>query len=589
MTYDINKFNSAVRYYQKTIERINKKSILVIYNAENKNAFYSIAPLSRAIHNAGKDLYVMGHSKDQDEFNVLEEIWEVYKKYKKNSRIDEKTASLLKFINFVDKKAKGKFKYIFEKPQILYAKDLSFVEAKKRFSLDYKTNWLVKKENQKKLLETADIIWKEVFNLKKKENIEINFELIPKIKDLDKPLEDFLGSFLIAEAMYDAIKEKCANVKLSASSSRYNVNDYPEQVSELLTTLTGCEYEKERKEEVFEIFKKMSNHFNCDVFKPVDGIFGIFGKGNHGRHIFGEIIGYPTSNGKSKWTSPGQMFMKFSWSPQHKDEKRDPVTRIGFTDTIPIKAFIETCHIDWHEMHRKNQKITNIIDKCEKIVVKGEKSNFVVYLTKGKKRRYAMNSDYDVRTKIDEDYFKRTGKKTGNMGNLPGGESFVTPEYIEGVIYGDVVINIDDSYSLSQKEPLIIRCSKSGYAIEEGPRKILEKLTEKKKEAWEKLIEMEINKSLPQEIIELKKDNFNGIGEFAINTNPNAKLSDYLIINEKIANMMHIALGSGFDADKSSVYHYDIVFNSKKQKLDVYGVMANGRKSKIVENGNFVI
>ena len=175
------------------------------------------------------------------------------------------------------------------------------------------------------------------------------------------------------------------------------------------------------------------------------------------------------------------------------------------------------------------------------------------------------------------------------MGNLPGGESFVTPEYIEGVIYGDVVINIDDSYSLTNKKPLIIRCNKNGYVIEKGPKKIIDKLAEKKKEAWEKLIEMEQNQSLPQEVINLKKQNFNGIGEFAINTNPKAKLSDYLIINEKIANMMHIALGSGFDSDKSSVYHYDVVFNSKKQKLNVYGVTSSKRKYKIIEKGNFVI
>jgi len=61
-------------------------------------------------------------------------------------------------------------------------------------------------------------------------------------------------------------------------------------------------------------------------------------------------------------------------------------------------------------------------------------------------------------------------------------------------------------------------------------------------------------------------------------TNPKARLCEYLIVNEKIAKMMHIALGSGFEPDRSTEYHMDIVFNAPRQKLDVFGVDKEGNK-----------
>ena len=102
------------------------------------------------------------------------------------------------------------------------------------------------------------------------------------------------------------------------------------------------------------------------------------------------------------------------------------------------------------------------------------------------------------------------------------------------------------------------------------------------------LLQSEKNKSLPKEIIDLKKKNFERIGEFAINTNPKAKLCEYLIVNEKIARMMHIALGSGFEPDRSTEYHMDIVFNAPRQKLDVYGIDKKEKMHWILKNGEFV-
>jgi leucyl aminopeptidase (aminopeptidase T) len=197
-----------------------------------------------------------------------------------------------------------------------------------------------------------------------------------------------------------------------------------------------------------------------------------------------------------------------------------------------------------------------------------------------------MNSDVDVRCKLDPHYLKK-GIKAGTYANIPGGEMFLSPEWMKGTFYGDVVISIDKSYVLNSKNPLVIKCDEKGYKIIGGPKDVIKKINAKKNESMKVLLKQEKNKSLPKEIIKMKKDNFNQIGEFAINTNPKAELCNYLIVNEKIAGMIHIALGSGFEDDRATLYHYDIVINAKEQKLDIYGIKGK-KKHWMMKKGKLV-
>jgi len=175
------------------------------------------------------------------------------------------------------------------------------------------------------------------------------------------------------------------------------------------------------------------------------------------------------------------------------------------------------------------------------------------------------------------------------MANIPGGEMFVTPEYVTGTIVGDVVINIDQSYRLSPREPFVIKAEKRTYTVKSGPRALVRKLKTRKRESWKHLLLLEEHKSMPQKLIDLNKKNFEQIGEFAINTNPQAELCDYLIVNEKIARMIHVALGSGFEPDRMTTYHVDIVIDAPRQKLDIYGVGSDKKKHWILRKGHFVM
>ena len=589
MKYDKKMFNSAVLEYKKILGEGKNRSFLVIFDISDKKAFLSIAPLSRAVHELEADMHAWGIDKKSEALEALYDVWDVFDKIKGGAK-DEKAEALMDFIEEIEKRERDKFIGLFEKPDyIIKANDSEFAGS---FNLPFKDDWF-KEHRSNEMEDTCRKILKDVYNLKNGEKVSIGFVLIQKDEMLGHPLEDYLDSYAITWNM-NAICKEHANVSLGANSQRKSMLDKSENISELKAVLSGCELCKDADEEIFKKYKKVSKLLALDRIKTIDASFFVAGKGYRGKHNFGEIIGYPSLNGRTRWQSPAQMMYKLDFYPQTALDDREPIARVGFTETLPLDVFLESCNIDWKKMRERNWKIKGIADKCKIIRVIGEeinglKTDFEVGLVKKDgQHRWVRTSDTDVREKINSEYLRRTGIKGGNMGNIPGGEAFVTPEYVKGKIIGDVVISIDQSYRLSAKEPFVIEANGNEYKIISGPKEIVKKFDEKKKEAWEGIINQEKYKSLPQELVEMKKRNFNMINEFAINTNPSAKLCDYLIVNEKIARMIHVAMGSGFEPDRATDYHTDVVINSPRQKMDVYGIDENGKEHWIIKKGEFV-
>ncbi|KYK24619.1 hypothetical protein AYK26_03525 [Euryarchaeota archaeon SM23-78] len=583
MKYNLKAFNNAVKYYEKYLRNFKGKNIFIVLDTTNEKAFFSIPPLSRAASNLDIDMAVRVIQKTSKALDALIDVWNTFDELKKGLK-NKKTKALDDYIKLVEKKTKGEFRKIFERPEVyIRASNKEFI-SNQGFRMNFKPEWF-KRYRWEDLLATARIIWKQLYNLKKNEKVGFGFELIRKAKDMWYPLEDYLDSFAVVRTMFLA----CPAIKktLSASPSRKTVLENSERTSELAATLFGCELEKNIDEPVFKEFKVLSKLLHLNRLETNDATFFIKGEGFPGKHLFGETIGYPTPNKKSRWGSPGGIIYQLPWDPQTIVDSRAPLCRIGFTDTLPIVVFIETNHIDWLAMKKTDDALIRQVNKSDKIIVDSDKTKLEVFL-KDKKgcRREPLGSDVDVRHKLDPKYLKK-GIKAGTYANIPGGEMFVTPEYMKGIFFGDVVISVDKSYVLNSRNPLIVKCDEKGYRIMGGPKKIINKINEKKKEAMKVLLNQEKHKALPAKIIKMKKDNFNKIGEFAINTNPKAKLCNYLIVNEKIAGMIHIALGSGFEDDRASVYHYDVVINAKEQKLDIYGLKGKNklwmmRKGKLV-------
>jgi leucyl aminopeptidase (aminopeptidase T) len=53
--------------------------------------------------------------------------------------------------------------------------------------------------------------------------------------------------------------------------------------------------------------------------------------------------------------------------------------------------------------------------------------------------------------------------------------------------------------------------------------------------------------------------------------------------------MIHIALGSGFEPDRQTLYHWDFVINSPRQKLDIFGIDKKGKEHWIIRKGKFAV
>ena len=111
MKYDEKKFYSSVDEYKRILGNIKSKSFLVVFDVRNKNAFFSIAPLSRAIHELGADMNVLGIDKKSESLAALKDVWKVFRQNK-----NKKSEALMDFIEETEKKTKGKFISLFKGP-----------------------------------------------------------------------------------------------------------------------------------------------------------------------------------------------------------------------------------------------------------------------------------------------------------------------------------------------------------------------------------------------------------------------------------------------------------------------------------------
>ena len=94
MKYDEKKFNSSVEEYKKILGNIKAKSFLVVFDIRNKKAFFSVAPLSRAIHDSEADINVSGIDKTSKSLDALKDVWKVFRQYK-SGKTNNKTKALM--------------------------------------------------------------------------------------------------------------------------------------------------------------------------------------------------------------------------------------------------------------------------------------------------------------------------------------------------------------------------------------------------------------------------------------------------------------------------------------------------------------
>ncbi|MDD5162704.1 MAG: hypothetical protein PHD95_00685 [Candidatus ainarchaeum sp.] len=595
MRYNNNALNNAILYYKKSLSTKLKKNQLVLIELplKNEKAFFSLAPLSQAIHELGADANVFVLDGESNMLKSLRKTWELFAGLQAGEK-NSGTIALKEFIGSVQKKTKSKeFEKIFKAPDLeLRATKTGFMA--KGISLNYDTKWF-KKFMWGLLLKTAEKILVQGYGIKKSEKLSIGFELLPKRKDLELPLQDYLDNFAVAYTFALKGKKLCKKVSMGAETARMSQLEPSDRVSDLSATISGCEYEKKISEPWFNAFRKLSPIIGSGKLEVSEASFSIAGKGYGGKHFFGMKIGYPTPNKKSRWQGPGQMFLKPWWLVQTKIDPREPQRRHAMTETLPIENFVKTCNIDYFEMRKRDEEIKKVIEKCKTLFVKGRpvkggRTDLVLDLQHIlNKKSPVLSSDIEVNPIVPSEAAYIFNVKAGRYGNFPGGEVFLTPHKMDGIFIGDIVIAIDQSYVIGDKNPLVVKVIDGKYKILSGPKHILKAFENRKKEAWHLINEMEKSGAMPKSIIRSYRRNFQNVGEFAVNTNPNARLSRYLIETEKLARMIHIALGSGYEPSRETLYHCDIVINNPRQKMDIYGLSPDGKEHWIIRKGKFVI
>jgi len=595
MRYNLKEYNSAVGYYKEKLKGKLGKGKLCALEIELKNekAFFSLAPLSQAVHELDADLSVFVIQGESNTIKVLDDVYATFEEMKKGEK-NKKTAAMKRFIDSVNKKTRSReFENIFKKPELwLKARNKYF--CSEGISVEFRNKWF-RRFMWKQLLQTAGKIWTQGYGVKKKETISIAFELMPKPKDLDLPMQDYLDSFAIAYTMALKARKLAKKVSMGSSTTRMSQLEPMVRLDDLAATVIGCEYEKNISEPWLKEFKKLSKLLEIDRLETADISFGVHGKGYGGKHFFGSKIGYPTPNKKSRWQGPGQMFLKPWWMTQSKIDQRQPKRRHAITETLPIDHYVATCNIDYFAMRRRDEKVRDTLKKCktlfvEGIPVKGGQTRLKldlshIYYNKSP----VLTSDIEVNPITPGEAAAIFKVKAGRYGNFPGGEGFITPHKMDGIFIGDVVIAIDQSYIIDKNNPLVVSVKNGTYKILSGQENILKAFAKRKSESWKRILEYEKNGALPKKEIDSNKRNFNRVGEFAVNTNPKAKLSRYLIETEKLAKMMHIALGAGYEPGRETTYHCDIVINNPRQKMNIHGFDAKGKEHWLIKKGRFVV
>jgi len=596
------KFAQAVAYYRKSLKGLNGFNVNVKIDLKNKEAYYALPALSNAVHESNADMSVkiIGKPKMQ---KVLEKFWDTFEEVKsegKKGREEKKSKAaekLNEFIQLVNKKTKNReFERIFKKPEVFIAagKKCFLVDVKgKSFEMDFKNEYY-RERMIPQLRKTCNKIIGQ-YAPKKSEVFGVSFELIPAMKNLDLPLQDYLDNFMIGRVFAEEALKKSKNIAFGSNTNRFSKLEPLERTSDLNSTILGLYYNRKVKDKFNRKFSEVLKAMKIKQIDLASSSFAIVGKGSGGKHFYGINIGYPDPKFKTKWDSPGRMRLKAWWNSQTRLDDREPSLRLAITETLPIENFVRTCDIDYNMIHNKSMFIKKVLEKGVKLYVKGSKTvagyktDFNIDLSDFRTGKYfLLIDDGAMKGFHDKIVLKKLNVKAGNFGNFPAGECFLTPNQINGRLVSEVVINVNQSYVIPKNNPIVVDFKDGHWKMVNAPKNI-KKVMDKELKESKKLISMyKKKKTLSKEVVKEYERNFNRVGEFSINTNPKAGLSRYLIETEKIARMMHVALGSGFEPGRQTLYHWDTVINSPNQKMDVYIEDEKGNIHYIIKKGNLL-
>jgi leucyl aminopeptidase (aminopeptidase T) len=236
---------------------------------------------------------------------------------------------------------------------------------------------------------------------------------------------------------------------------------------------------------------------------------------------------------------------------------------------VTLESFIRTVPIDYAELGRRCAAINGILSKAVSVRVTAPGGTDISVGLKGRE------------AKADDGDFSRPGAG----GNLPAGESFISPE--NGSSRGRIVF--DGSISLHDRDIIIkepIHCEVSdGFVAAVSAGKDAEALLETLNMAERDALEFEKAGKLPKGQGAVYAKNARNIGELGIGLNPKARITGSMLEDEKAFRTCHFAIGHNYDSDAPALIHLDGLV----REPTIVAYMENGSGVTIEEAGEPVV
>ncbi|GMO54181.1 MAG: aminopeptidase [Termitinemataceae bacterium] len=225
----------------------------------------------------------------------------------------------------------------------------------------------------------------------------------------------------------------------------------------------------------------------------------------------------------------------------HLQQYGEKTCRAFWSPAVTIDSFLRTVPIDYALLKKRCAFINAILDRAIFVHVTSPGGTDIMVGVEG---RLAKADDGDF-------------SFMGAGGNLPAGESFISPQ--NGTSCGTIVF--DGSISLHNcdiiiKEPIICNLQNGFITNIDGGREA-EMLSETILLAEENSLEFERTGRIIKGLGELYKKNSRALGELGIGLNPNAKISGNMLEDEKAFCTCHFAIGQNYDEDAPSLIHLD--------------------------------
>ncbi|MBD3310570.1 hypothetical protein GF351_05095 [Candidatus Woesearchaeota archaeon] len=240
----------------------------------------------------------------------------------------------------------------------------------------------------------------------------------------------------------------------------------------------------------------------------------------------------------------GKSFRSFC---KKNDHRFVSTVSLGYLDTKKIDSIISAIDIDYAKQKEKDDNIMRILEQGKKLKVRTDKGTDLT-----------MDIGGVPVSSADGDY-----RQPGTGGNIPAGEVYLPPRKVNGTVMVDASSRSGFGTKLP-KEPIMIKIKDSRITDIEGGIEA---------GYLRRSFEFAEARAKYPERVRI-------IGEMGIGLNQKARIIGSTIVDEKVINTAHIAVGSNywFGGDVRTIIHYDQIFNNPRLYVD-------GKELKINAHG----